>query len=89
MMLGHQVLQRAEGYAEHFCKLARVNCYLLSLEHARAGAFELLMSLNILLFLYPQRCNFTLVFFIFDVLRGEVLPLVVHLVGNQSIGFFE
>jgi len=89
VMLGHQVLQRAEGHAEHVCKLARVNRNLLSLEHARLGAFELLISFNILLVLYPQRCNFTFVFFIFDILRGEVLPLVVHLVSNQSIGFFE
>jgi len=49
MMLGHQVLKRAERHAKHVCKLARVNSNLLGLEHARLCTFELLISLNILL----------------------------------------
>ena len=49
VMLGHQVLQRAEGHTKHVSKLARIDCNLLSLEHARLGVFKLFISGNILL----------------------------------------
>lgn len=89
VMGSHQVLQRAEWHAKHVCKLARVDCNLLSLEHARLGIFKLFISRNILLVLDAYCCNFALIFFVFDVSWVEVLPFVIHLFRNQTICLFK
>lgn len=89
MMGSHQVLQRAERHAKHVCKLARVDCNLLSLEHARLSTFKLFISRNIFLVLDAYCCNLAFIFFVFYVSWVEVLPFVIHLFGNQTVCLFK
>ena len=89
MMFLHQHNQRRERHTKHFSELSWVNSILLSSKHTR---FIFLNLSNLIYFIVTSdslSLDPAFLLLITNIVSAIILPLVVHLLIDESVGLFK
>lgn len=89
MMFFHQHNQRRERHTKHFSELSWVYSILLSSKHTR---FIFLYLSNLIYFLVTSdslSLDSAFLLLITNIVSAIILPLVVHLLIDESVGLFK
>ena len=90
MVLLHQHFKTAERDTEHLRELERVHGVPLSLEHTWLLFLDPFKLLNFaVVAAHAFYLNLPLLFLVLNILFREFLPLIIHLLVDQSIGLLK